>query len=86
MTTQQLKGKTTISYGVWKKQSKDERIEWENKIYDWEKEWKQHLFKEYGVEENPKREDCFGLAWEEGHAYGYEEIENCFSKYVELIK
>ena len=65
--------------------TREERIEWHNKVADWEEEWEQWLFKEYEVEENPKKEKCFALSWEEGHASGYEEVENYFSKFVDLI-
>lgn len=44
------------------------------------------LYKEYGVENNPKRQKCFELAWEHGHSSGFSEVENYFSEFVELIK
>ncbi len=44
------------------------------------------LFKEYGVETNPKREQVFSKAWEEGHSTGYDDVEIYFSDFVDLIK
>jgi len=44
------------------------------------------LFKEYEVEDNPKKERCWELAWEHGHSSGYSEIEMYFIEIVELIK
>jgi len=49
-------------------------------------EFEDDLFDEFGVSDNPKRHKCFGLAWENGHAYGYQEVYSHFSDYVELIK
>jgi len=46
----------------------------------------QALYKEYEVEEDPKRAKAFGLAWEHGHSDGYSEVENYFMDFVELIK
>jgi ribonuclease M5 len=43
------------------------------------------LFKQYGVENHPKRERCFGLAWEHGHSAGYTEVLSYFDEFVELI-
>ncbi len=54
-----------------------------NKINE---EFKLALFKEYGVETNPKREQAFDKAWEEGHSTGYDDVEIYFSDFVELIK
>lgn len=54
--------------------------------YKIDKEFKLALFKEYGVETNPKREKAFSMAWEAGHAEGYGSVECHFSEFVELIK
>lgn len=40
---------------------------------------------ESGVYLNPKKEKAYALAYDDGHSYGYSEIYNSFSKYVELI-
>lgn len=44
------------------------------------------LFKEHKIEDNPKREKCFELAWSFGHSCGYSEVEIFFDQLVELIK
>ncbi len=49
-------------------------------------EFKNDLYKEFGVEENPKREKCFLLAYEQGHSSGRGEVYNYFAEFVELIK
>lgn len=48
-------------------------------------EFKLALFKEYGVEDNPKAEKLWTIAWNDGHSGGYSEIEISFSNMVELI-
>jgi hypothetical protein len=54
--------------------------------YKIDNEFKLALFKEYGVEDHPKREKVFDMAWQNGHASGYGDVEYHFSEYVELIK
>jgi len=48
--------------------------------------FKEALFKEYEVEDNPKREKCFYFAWVYGHANGLYDVYSCFEDLVELIK
>lgn len=48
-------------------------------------EFKQDLFVDFGVENNPKRNMVFDLAWEYGHSSGLEEVYNQFDRFVELI-
>ncbi len=43
------------------------------------------LKKKYEVEDNPKADDCYELAWDYGHSNGYNEVENYFSDLVWLI-
>lgn len=54
-----------------------------NKLQD---EFQDDLFKEFGVEHNPKRDKCYSLAYEYGHSSGFSEIYTHFSEFVELIK
>jgi hypothetical protein len=49
-------------------------------------EFKNDLFEEFGVSDNPKRNKCFDLAWEHGHPSGYEEVYNYFGDFVDLIR
>jgi len=51
-----------------------------------ENEWKEKLFMDNNVENNPKAEDCFQLAWEYGHSNGYEEVRNYFEDLSKLIR
>jgi hypothetical protein len=43
------------------------------------------LFEDFNVADNPKRHKAFELAWEQGNAYGFEEVYNKFYDLVELI-
>ncbi len=49
-------------------------------------EFKTDLFEKHGVTDNPKRENCYSIAWERGHSSGLGEVMNYFSDFVELIK
>lgn len=55
----------------------------ENLMY---KKFKEALFEEYGVSENPKRDMAFDMAWDREHAYGYHDVVSYFSELVELIE
>lgn len=46
---------------------------------------KDTLASEFGVEDHPKLDKCFELAWEYGHGHGYSEIRKYFIDLVELI-
>ena len=47
--------------------------------------FKQHMYEYHDVEENPKREKAFSLAWEYGHSSGHSEVASHFEDLVELI-
>lgn len=47
--------------------------------------WKEDLFEEYGVTDNPKAEKAFNLAYDYGYDCGDQSIETYFSELVELI-
>lgn len=53
---------------------------------DLHEEFKQDLFETFCVEDNPKREQLFQLAWEYGHSSGHEEVHNHFCEMVDLIR
>jgi len=55
----------------------------EGNIYD---EFKLEVFKELGIENNPKKELLYSKAWELGHSSGFSEIWNYATDLVELIK
>lgn len=48
--------------------------------------FKQDLFIEFDVVDNPKAEQAYAIAWQEGHWAGFQEVYNEFEKIVELIK
>jgi hypothetical protein len=48
-------------------------------------EFKADLFKELGIEDNPKAEKLFAQAWSRGHANGYSEIYTEACELVDLI-
>ena len=60
-----------------------EFVEEENRCYN---QFREDLFNEYGVKDNPKVEQAFNLAWDRGHSSGYKSVENEFSYLVDLIK
>lgn len=43
-------------------------------------------FREFGIEQNPKRELLWSKSWELGHASGLSEVLNYLSDLVELIR
>jgi hypothetical protein len=67
------------AYKVRRKEYDDENA----KLHE---EFVNDLFENFNVTDNPKRFKCFGLAWEQGHAYGLEEVYNKFDDLVELIR
>lgn len=48
-------------------------------------EFKQDMFKSYGVENHPKVEVAWRIAWDHGHASGYSEVDLYFSELAELL-
>lgn len=48
--------------------------------------FKQDLFDEFDVVDNPKAEQAYAIAWQEGHWAGFQEVYGEFEKIVELIK
>ena len=51
-----------------------------------ENEFINDLFVEFGVENNPKRDKCYGIAYDMGHSHGFSDVFNYFSTLVDLIK
>jgi hypothetical protein len=52
-------------------------------IYD---EFKLEVFKQLGIEDNPKKELFYSKAWELGHSSGLSDVWNYATDLVELIK
>ena len=51
-----------------------------------EEAFKKALAQEYGVVGNPKLDEVYSIAYQQGHADGFSGIENSFMDLVELIK
>jgi hypothetical protein len=65
---------------------KEARLLYNRASADRSEEFKNDLFVEFGVEDNPKREQCYGIAYDMGHSNGFSEVYNYFDQLVELIK
>lgn len=65
---------------------RDGRREYRQKEREIQEEFKQDLFKAYKVENNPKKDRCYALAWEHGHSSGLFEVLSYFDDLVDLIK
>ena len=48
--------------------------------------FKNDLFKDLGIEDNPRRDKLYSKAWELGHSSGLQEIYNVACDLVELIE
>jgi len=49
-------------------------------------EFRQYMFSKLGIEDNPKREQLFLVAWEFGHVDGYDSMMNYAEDMVCLIR
>lgn len=67
-------------------QFKEHRKAYGDEVHKLQEEFIHDLFKYYGVENNPKREAAYALAYEYGHYNGFSEIDHYFSELVNLIK
>ena len=47
--------------------------------------FKQNLFESHGVQNNPKRDKVWNMAWDRGHSNGYNEVAAEFEQLVALI-
>ncbi len=65
---------------------KAHKIQYGEEVHKLQEEFINDLFREFGVEDNSKRETAYALAYEYGHASGYSEVYNYFSDLVNLIK
>lgn len=75
-----------VQQTVNEEQLKDHRKAYGEEVHQLQEEFIHDLFKYYGVEDNPKREAAYALAYEYGHSSGLSEITNYFSELVNLIK
>lgn len=60
-----------------------EYMNMQNKLHE---EFQNDIFEEFGVENNPKRLNCFMLAWERSHSEGHEAVYDTFTDLVTLIQ
>ena len=65
------------------KELKDEYNEESKRIYE---EFKNDLFEELDITDNPKKEILFSKAWDMSHSYGFESVYYKAEDLVELIK
>ena len=74
---------------IWEKEIElyqKKQTEYKDKSMSLHEEFRTDIFREFGVDGNPKKDKCFSIAWEHGHAYGYSDVYSYFSDIVELIK
>lgn len=76
------KYKVTVPYGKYNTPEGKLYREEESRLM---KQFKQDMFEELGIENNPKREILFRIAWEYGHSYGLHEVFSYAEELVELI-
>lgn len=62
--------------------ARDTYLEEANKLIE---QFKTDLFEHFKVQDHPKRNLCYQLAYDRGHANGYQEIYNEFEDLVQLI-
>lgn len=66
--------------------SRQNRTAWRDENNRLTELFKNDLFQEFGVQNNPKREKAWLIAWDKGHAMGFSEVYSEFSDLVELIQ
>jgi len=49
-------------------------------------EFTEDLFKELSIEDSPKKEKLFDIAWDNGHSYGFSQVYHEACDLVELIR
>lgn len=86
MTTENLVKAIDIDWDNYIKMTDKEKRERNIMVAELEEKWKEWLFEDEGVSNNPKKDLCFEIAWKNGHSSGYYEVENEFRELVELIK
>ena len=69
----------------YKEEVRDGKRKYHEDIAKIEEEFKIALFKEYSIENHPKREEAFSIAWEKGHDSGYAQVEHELSTIIPLM-
>jgi len=67
---------------VWKKA----RSEWQAEQSRLLEVFKADALAEVGLENHPKADKAYGMAWKNGHSGGYSEVYYCLLDYAELLK
>ena len=77
---------THVTQKIVDEQYKEDIEKYHREVARLNEKFKEDLFKEFEVENNPKRVKCFSLAWERGHSEGIERVYEEFDELVELIE
>jgi hypothetical protein len=72
--------RTNIEY------SKENRKAYHEERSKLEAEFRNDLFNYWEVQDNPKCDKAFSIAWDHGHSAGYSEVASHFADLVDLIK
>lgn len=51
-----------------------------------EEQFRNDLFAYFNVQNHPRAEIAYGIAWEHGHSYGYREVCNYFIDLLPLVQ
>jgi len=76
----------TVGREVNEEQYKAARIKFydeQNRLHDL---FRKDLFEEFGVEDNPKSNYAFGIAWDRGHSSGLHEVYQHFAELAPLLQ
>lgn len=80
--------KTTASYVSYLDRNKNPEgyAAWVKDGFDKQNKFKEDLFDELSITNNPKKDKLYAKAYQMGHAYGYSEVYNYACDLVELIE
>ncbi len=85
--TEEDRSKVNTTEKAFFKSSYNKKVkEHRKKEQDLRREFEKDLYEEYGVVTNPRKEKAFEYAWNEGHGYGFREVEGVFSDLVDIIE
>jgi len=68
-----------------KEMEKEERRKRQEEEREKVRAFRNNLEASYGVQDHPKANKVWELAWEHGHANGFSEIEHYYHEFVSLI-
>lgn len=64
---------------------RDKRKAYDERKAALNQDFKLDLFEEFGVTDHPKADKVFDIAWDLGHADGYDSVSYYFEKLVDII-